>query len=222
MELSKKEIQSFKYDPFDPTTVKKLENEFPEFKADFGKVDKQKIICYLILCYDLNSTLVKQCSDITERKGKCADIAKFPKTKEGFFKKEYEEIIVGDNKNFNETIFPYMSSFGSPKFIAWNMYWMGLADEYKNMTTTVESDKRKIIIANTKILLADIDKLTQELFNGDEVPNIKNALYKGMIKKFRAITPEFIASATPEEIEEEIKSPYGNYKPRELKFVGSK
>jgi hypothetical protein len=103
------------------------------------------------------------------------------------------------------------------------MYWSLLADEYKNASKITDSKERKDVIANTQNLLTKIKDLTQILFSGEEVMNIRIALYKGAEKRFRALTPEFITSATEEELDENIGKPYGKkYKPSKIKFIGNK
>jgi hypothetical protein len=223
MKLEQKEIDKFRFDPFDPTTLGLLEKEHEAYRFSLGKVDKRKAITYLILCYDLHSPLIKRYPDIIDRKIRAAELSEFEKTLDGKFKEGYENLITGENDQFNDIIFQYISSFGSPEFVALVMYWSLLADEYKNASKITDSKERKDVIANTQNLLTKIKDLTQILFSGEEVMNIRIALYKGAEKRFRALTPEFIASATEEELDENIGKPYGKkYKPSKIKFIGNK
>lgn len=209
-------INVFRFNPFAENIVDIFEEEYGQ--VDFG-VDKKKSIIYLILMYDLNSPLIKQYPDIIERRLKIAELAEFPK-KKNVFVQEYEDLMVGDNENFNKASYQYIRSFGSPEFIALQMFWKYFGEQYVNSSKIYSQKDYKESIANIKSLLIDINNLTDEIFSGKESINMRMALYKGMEKDIKMPRPEAIAMA--ENLDELILNPYGDYKPEELKFKSNK
>jgi hypothetical protein len=211
------DISKLKYDPFDPSTVNKVEDDFGSF--DLG-VDKVKAITYLILFYDFNSFFVREYKDVIERRIKCAEMCDFPK-KGKVYDKAYEDLIVGDNPQFNSLAYLYIMSFGSPEYMALQMFLKYYSELYVSSTKNFDPKDYKDNINNIKSLLADINKLTEDLFSGKESLNMRMALYAGIEKNILLPKPEIIANA--DNLDEVIgKGPYKGYKPEKLKYKSHK
>ena len=227
MELTKKDINvsKLKYDPFDPKTVKVLQ-EYDEFKQDFG-VDKQKLFAYIILMYDMGSDLRHKIEWLNPRKKQAAELANFPKADRGnTFEPGYENVIIGGNKKANSAISRYIRLFANPKYTLLIYYQTILASEFDNLNdrSAKSSDYNKIL-GNIKACDAGIENCTSALFGGDEeISSIKLALYEDAERENLGLRPEDVALDLS--ILDDIianSNPYGKgYKPRELKFKGDR
>jgi hypothetical protein len=217
--MKKEDIDTSKlrYDPFDPKTIIDLEEEYGTL--DFG-VDKTKAVIYLILFYDYKSPLIKRYPDVIERRIRCAEIAKFPVTQDKFQGK-YEDLMVGENENFNLISYQYLRSFGIPELVALHINWKVFGSEFINSAKNADSKTYKDTIKNTREVLEEINRLTKIVFSGEETLGMRIALYKGMEKEIKMPKPEVIALA--EDIDEHLENPYGDgYKPEKLKYKGHK
>jgi len=212
------EIKYLMYDPFDPRSVAKLES-YEEFNVDFG-VAKSKVVCYIILCYDLNTQLRKEVPYFNKRKLVAAELAGFDQAKDGKFKKNYEDILLGLNEKANTAISKYIRLFASPKYLSLVYYWSILSAEFENITSIKESKDYKNTIGNIEKLEAKINECVEFLYGGEEVKDIRRALYESVEKENLKLRPEHIAMA--ENVDELLENPYGDYKPEPLKYKGSK
>jgi hypothetical protein len=217
------DIKLFRYNPFDPNTVTLLEEEYDEFKFDFG-VKKEQAVRYLILFYDLNTPLRIRYPELISRKNECAKLSDFKTKPDGSFQKAYEDLMVGENEVFNNAVSAYIRSFGSPEYISLNMYWNIFASEYKNAAKITSSKDYKDTIANIKQLQNEITKLTDALFGGHEIINMRTSLYKGIEKERVKLRPEDIAKMLDDQkkIKEVLGDQYEGYIPEPLEFLGDK
>ena len=173
------------YPPFDPGTVGKLE-AYPEFQ--FKIKDKPKIIAYLILVYDRNSELfVMHADNLYLRKKEAALVVGFTLDENKKFTKHVEEVLVGENEEFNLAQFRYARFFGIPDLpvLIKNIEML----DYE-MSAKLPSDpgKRDKVRSNIKNLLLDIDQLEQRIFTGKESEAARESLYR-LIEKIRAPRP---------------------------------
>jgi hypothetical protein len=209
------------YDPWGENTVSKLES-YDEFKEDFG-IEKSKVISYIILAYDLNTQLRKEVPYFNQRKIISAELSGFVKNKDGKFKDEYEKVLIGNNDKVNLAISKYIRLFASPKYLSLVYYWSILSAEFENVTKVNDSKDFKNTIANIEKLETKINECIEFLFGGNEVTDIRQALYESVEKENLKLRPENIAMAGDNELDEIIgDSPYGDYKPSPLKYKGHK
>ena len=162
MKQSDIEVKYLMYDPFDEKTVSKLES-YEEFKVDFG-VSKKEVITYIILLYDMNTQLRREVPYLNQRKIIAAELAGFKKNKDGKFKKEYEDVMLGLNGTTEAAISKYIRLFANPKYISLVYYWSILSAEFFNISSSTESKDFKNTIANIEKLEAKINDHTQFLF----------------------------------------------------------
>ena len=191
-------IGLFKYNPFDPETAKKLEEQYEEFKPSFN-INKEEATCYLILLNDLNTPLRERVPDFIERKKECANLAGFKKNKDGTFAQKYEDIILGNNDNYNSAEAVFIKSFGSVEYLSLRMHLNIMASEYINSTKLNKSQDFKSTLQNIETLEKKITQLTDVLFGGAEVVNMRTALYRQVEKDFIHPTPERIAKCKNKE-----------------------
>jgi len=210
-------VDKLRYDPFDPDLIQKLENDYG--KIDLG-IDKKLAAKYLVLFYDINTPFRERYPDVIERRKRCAEMAGFPLDDNKHYPQRYEDLMIGENENFNTITYQFLKSFGSPDYIALQILWKIYGNEFINAAKNVDSKTYKDTINNTLSILKHINDLTKTLFSGEESQNMRMALYKGMEKELRMPTPENIANA--EDIDELLHNPYGDYKPEELHYKGAK
>jgi hypothetical protein len=232
------DIKHLMYDPFDQKTPSKL-SEYDEFKGEFtytikkGKgedgeesvevvvIKKDKVCCYIILLYDMQTQLRREIPYLNQRKIIAAELSGFPKNKDGKFKKEYEDLMLGSNVKVSMAISKYVRLFSSPKYISLVYYWSILSAEYSNITSQSESKDFKNTIGNIEKLEAKINECVDILFGGKETEDIQKALYQSVERENLRLTPEVIANS--EDLESLLGSPYGeDYKIDALKFKGNK
>lgn len=219
MKKSDLDTKTLMFDPFDEKTISKLES-YEEFNVKFG-VDKEKIVAYIILAYDLNTQLRREVPYFNQRKIIAAELAGFEKKPDGKFTDTYEKVLLGGNTDVNNAISKYIRLFAEPKYLSLVYYWSILSAEFENITGSKESKDYKNTIGNIEKLEAKIKECTDYLFGGGEVKDIKRALYESVEKENLRLRPEDIAMA--EDIDEIIGHPYGkDYKPEKLKYVGSR
>lgn len=207
------------YNPWDEKTISKLET-YDEFNESFGKVNKGKVIVYIILVYDINSQLRREIPYFNQRKIVAGELAEFPKNSSGKFLEIYEDVMIGLNKKVNNAISKYIILFADPKYINLVYYWSILTSEYENITGYKESRDYKNTIANIEKLEIKIKECTDYLFGGNEIKDIRRALYEQVERENLRLRPEDIAMA--DNVDELIESPYGDYKPDKLKYLGNK
>jgi hypothetical protein len=212
------DISVLMFDPWDKNTVSRLE-EYDEFKQQFG-VEKQKAIAYIILVYDLKTQLRKEYPFFNQRKVVAAELAGFPKKKDGKFTTEYENILIGKNERINKAISKYIRLFYNPKYLYLVYYWSILSLEHENINNKKESSDFKNTIANIEKLESKIESLEEYLYGGKDERDVVQALYEEVEKENLRLKPENIALEDPDELIGE--GPYGDYKPEELKYKGHK
>jgi hypothetical protein len=177
------------YDPFDKQTVSKLEG-FPEFQ--FEVKDKAKVIAYLILVYDRNSDLFLMHSDnLYMRKKEAALRVGFKLDVKKHFEEWVEQILTGENEQFNLAQFRYVRFHGIPDLPVLIKYLEMLDAE---MAGVLPSDplKRKYVMTNIEELHKKIDDYEQKIFTGKESERARESLYS-LIEKIRVPRPEYIA-----------------------------
>lgn len=214
------DISVLMFDPWSKETVTRLE-ENDEFKQPFG-IDKQKVISYIILVYDLKTQLRKEYPFFNQRKVVAAELAGFPKKKDGKFTVEYENVLIGKNERVNKAISKYIRLFYNPKYLMLVYYWSILSLEFENINNKKESSDFKNTIANIEKLEAKIVECEEFLYGGQEQRDAVQALYEEVEKENLRLKPENIAMA--ENVDEIIgEGPYGEgYKPEKLKYLGHK
>jgi len=198
------QYSKFLYQPFSADTVKALE-KYPEFK--FKVPDKQKAIDYLILLYDISSNEVKASSDrLYERKKFAALKAGFKVDKQGHFSEWVEDIIVGENDEFNDAMVRFVRFFALPDLPALTAYNEMIDHEFTSAAKEKDSKLIKVILANIDELREKIETLERKIFTGDETENVRKALYR-LMEKQRLPRPENVAQDI-ESRELKVSDPY--------------
>lgn len=178
----------FLYPPFSLETVKKLE-KYNEF--GFMVPDKQKAVDYIILMYDIASIEVKTHSDnLYERKKYAAVKAGLTLGSNGKFSTWVENILVGENDQFNDAVIRFIRLFGMPDLPILIAFSQLLDNEL--VSAFKERDHAEIgkLRKNINELKDEVEALELKIFSGKETENVRSSLYRMIEKEKLNLRPE--------------------------------
>lgn len=181
---------NYLYDPFDADTVRKLE-QYEEF--GFKAPDKVKVVRYIIIMYDLASDLKKLYEDLYERKRNAAILAGFELV-DRVFEPWVESILVGKNDAVNDAILRYVRLSGIPDATAYLAYTEILHKQVLAAVKETDEKKLKVIQDNIQNAMEHVRTFERRIFSGDEVENVRAALYRYAEKLRLNLRPEDKAS----------------------------
>lgn len=115
----------------------------------YGK-ESEKVIKYLLLCYDPNSPAVTQIPDIYKRKAWCGYAANFETDKETtVFTEKWYRIMNCQVESVNKAIIDFCSLFGSVTYMSLVTGYEALYRKQRTMSEEV-SDDRKTVLESEK------------------------------------------------------------------------
>ena len=210
---------------FDP----KSENFFEDFATAVPSIRKVKtdvlkasLACYTVLMYDRNSPLLKSEFVYWKRKVLAADLAKFPRGKNGLFIDDATVILTGENKEYVRAVVDFIDLFSLPEF----HYLMGLQiiqSEYlmRILRGDVSSDTDKVL-GRVVVALKEVTRFIFQSGEEDEVSNARKALFEKAVKERAKLRPEDLASVLAKTRSLPKKfNPYGeDYEPEKMRFIG--
>lgn len=175
--------------------------ELPSFKK-FKSENKNKIVRYIILCYDKNSPILKRyMQDDVKRKVMSAQYAGFEGDSEGYLNDEINAVMRCFNPETNQMIIDFLRLFNDP---AWALLLAGLESYYQKLaqlmandpaskrdTFQVEETKGKLF-KQAQDMMSSLDAAAKKIL-GDENIYLKRDLYMTIDKESRNrlnITPE--------------------------------
>jgi len=216
-----------RFKPTDPQFLEKIIKEIPLFGEFIHEQAKKpaarfKIAAWIACMYDPNSPLRREVKDLYKRKIYAGNIVGLkPEGHSGKYQKWLEDMFVGKDAMINKLVVKYIASFSSPEY----MQLIGHA-------TMVERALEKIISGeadnNVSKMLDTSTEKVKELTNfiygsgeRDEIAEARRALYKQISYDLSEMRPEQVARAIAEGIGLPSEwSPYGDYVPDEMRFVG--
>lgn len=202
---------------FNPTSknlVKDMSG-YKEFAVDFG-LNRQKVLKYIILAYDMNSPLRDIYMDIWERKRAAAIAAGFKTGRDGRFEAAVEDMLVGENKAVNIAVAKYITLHGLPEYTAMIAYQTGL---HLEMLKVQNGNITQNITKNINLLNSYLNEVTEYIFGGKDVVNVRQALY-AMSEHDRFPLPDDVVRRIAAGDMLDDYNPYKNYKVDELRFIG--
>lgn len=191
--MTLKDIDSSKllFDIHDKDVVDKFKKRFTEFDDYKGKIDEKKVIQYIILMADVNSSLRITVKDFHQRKYTAATLVKFPMVKKAFTD-EAEKIILGEDDTVNSTMVSYISSYGKPEYSLLVSFMALLSFEMqKAFAGNPSKDSDKIIDRISSRVMT----LTRDFFHSgdtDEYSKVRQCLYSRVAKEQIRLRPEQI------------------------------
>ena len=205
------------FDPFDEDLSKKL-SKYDEFNEEFG-LDKDSTLKYIVLMFDMQSSLRLDVRDFWERKRVAALIAGFKyKARMKEFDEATEKMLLGENAAVNNAVTKYIMLFGSQQYAALVIYHTMLVFEVQK---TMRNSYTNSTIKNVEHIRKEIDKITEELYGCKETINARKALYSKIEKDRRAEKPEDIIERINKGDNLIEYSPYGeDYIPDKMKYKG--
>ena len=194
---SKKRIKEFanlRYKIHDLPEKASIMNEFPElrhfdeFKEDLSPLSHDKVLKYIFYCYDINSDIVADIQDLSQRKETALQLAGFTKDKKGEWPGEVKAMITFQNRKVTEIIIAFLVKILNNRL--WTMIVTSeqAFDEYQKLIlqpVTGKDDKDTLAAANTKSKLMEesdllhdrIEKYYKKLF-GDNTDLIETVTQK--------------------------------------------
>ena len=211
------------FDVHSPSLVADITSALPEIMPLLARDDINKLCQYVVLMYDFNSPMLREVRLFYERKARCAEIVGLPTTK-GRWAKDVEDIIIGQNIEFNTFVASYISNLGLPHYMQLVAYLEIQRIKTIEVFSGKISDKSDQILDRVTTMISEI---TRKLFvsgDTDEVSLARKALYqKAQIDKARIIPrPEDIVKILEADgVLPEDFNPYGeDYKVEKSHFIG--
>jgi len=194
------------YDPDDPNLVATVEADIEEFR--FTCPDKERLIKYTIWCYDPHTDLLKLfVHDFSRRKYESGIKAGFMLNPDGKFDPWVEDCMVGANERYNDALVAFVTRFNVADLPAYVMYREIFFTEMKATMVAGDSKAKREAMANAETARVRLMELERRLFTGDEVLEIRNALYVKAEKMLLQLRPEAMARAI-EKKELNMADPY--------------
>lgn len=199
---------------FNPTILAKGEKPLEKFPilarfVSFTRIqeefpyDANKIIKYILYCYDPNSPAVIQIPDIFKRKSWCGHAAGFsidPETT--VFKVKYYDILNCEIETINYAIIDFCSLFGSVTYMSLVTGYESLYRKQRTMSQDIDDSVKKTVLDLEKVrgelwkqiqtLQKDIQELEYQYLNDRNTYLVKN-LYRLVnedVYKRLQLTPE--------------------------------
>ena len=186
---------------------------------DFNK-DRKKWLTYLTVVYDINSEIRRNHSEYMQRKAIGAEIAGFT-MKENRYPKYVEERLLGNDMDFNRAIceicyFMFNNDYKLLELLV-EKYDLAIIEQRTSIKTLTDKDRK-----NLQGMKSDIEELEGKIFGGEETLNLRRALYEGVDNLKDRLPRKEVEMDEFEKNGLELWSPFKNYKPDKLKFVGDK
>lgn len=209
--------KKYYYDPTADDLDQQL-SKYDEFNENY-ELDKTMVNRYIVLMFDMNTSLRLDVRDFWERKRIAAQIAGFkfrPRVKE--FEEPVESMLLGNNAAVNNAITKYIMLFGLPEYASLVIFQTMLVFEVqKTLRGTYNNNTSK----NVDYIHKRISELTDLLYGGKEAINAKKALYSKIEKDRRAEKPEDIIKRINDGDDLSDMNPYGeSYKVDKMKYKG--
>lgn len=213
----------------DEAVVKNFAALHPIFKdwvdkrSDEIKLETPKIIRYVVACYDKESPVVSAYKKRwMVKKRESAIVAGFPQTEGGKFTKDADSVIFCQNNVINRVILRYLYLLHDrlyQTYVIYNEMYLHQSAELMRYDFA-QPAHAKAAKENLDTLGRDIEEVEYKIFSGEETKVMKDLLYEESTNLFNELRPERIAIRLEEGKKAVDYSPYGNYEPEKMKFLG--
>ena len=216
--LEELDTSNFFVDLHKPNHVALLHKIHKDFAFERTTVSNACAMRYIALMYDPQSELRTNIPYYPIRKRIAAKVAGFKLDKFGKFEKDVEDALVGQNKYINKAIIQYC-------FLTLNIYFVA-HPAYLDMSFKALSDSFGNYDKDIRGALEDLQKKVlaheSKIFGGDEVNELRKALYLQSKKIELDFTPEAVVKKIESGEDLSDFSPYPKeYIPNKLKYAGS-
>ena len=185
----------FLYDPSRYYTLDRLKDSHTDFKAglpDELEKDRKKVLRYIILAYDINTPLRRMFPVYLTMKKEAAVMAGFKIDKKmKKFDDAVEDMIVGQDAGVNKMIVRYVMYFYNHKYLQLVVFneVMGQLALQKMGTASFNTSE----IKGFNEIGESIEKLTNEIFGGNESRELKKELHKLLEGEIEDLRPDIMA-----------------------------
>jgi len=226
MQITEQSVQKCLFSPLGDNLKDDMSAKLPmikEYKGGKGKIPINDILRYLILMYDVQSPMHKECKEYYQRKRECAKVANFPTDKDGKWREDVVDILIGTNEWFNTLAVKYLALLALPEYTQLVVYLELLARRNKKIFDGEDDDKTHIVINS---LTEKIKELTNKIFGSgvdDEIQQARRALYEQAEDERVRMRPEDIISLMNET--GGLPAAWGytsDYTVDEITFIGDK
>ncbi len=193
--------------------LRKMETFVDYNKQKFEKpelfiFDLNKVIKYIVYCYDAHSPILKRfLADAEKRKTTAAHYAGFEYDAKGYFGPEVDTMMKCRNNHVNKMIIDYVRQFNDPEYglliTGYENYWQKLQqiseiqidkDDAKKDKWTIEKTKGELFTQAQK-MAASLGEMTTKILRDDN-KNLSKEFYSFLDANVRnrlKITPEQLA-----------------------------
>jgi hypothetical protein len=204
--------------PKSPDFVESLEASSEVFRAPLPKeVNRKKFFTFVVLCLDPESELRKNVASLPQRKTLAAIAAGFHLDDNNRFNPVVESVLVGENETAARIMAEYCFLAAGLEFVVYTSYVRIFAEV---VAMSFKADKAKDSVALISKLKQEIEESERKIFGGDEVSNMKKALYLSSKQVVLNIRPEDMVEKLEKGEALDEFNPYGNYKTNKLTYAG--
>jgi hypothetical protein len=219
MTIKDVDTTKFVYNPNATDFVEKLTSVSEYFKPEIKNVNKRKLLTYICLMYDPQSELRKTISVLPHRKMMCALTAGFvlnPRTNK--FNEEIENMLAGGDMDANRMMAEYCLLSMGMDYMAYTAYARIFVDL---VAMSSVQDKITNLVPLIAKVRTEVDVLERKIFGGDEVSDMKRALYQTSKQVSLNLRMEDIVSRIEkgDDLADFNEFP-DNYIPKPLRYAG--
>jgi len=203
--FSDKEFAGMMFNVLDVIGARKITSAFPklgkvrEFTRPLSKLNKNKVIKYIMFLYDKNSPFRVKFSDVLQRKVEAAKGAGWPLVEGGIFEDEVERMLRGHNTFINEMIVAFIRLHRNFKY----SYLIGLEESFYRMMLEIMAGEMKNV-GKMKQTQEELENIMLELTAEDNNPELRDTLLRYVETARLNLRPEDIARiAKQQEAEQE-------------------
>lgn len=179
MELNAEEFKKLQYNVYELSPDKSVIKSFPELSRypEFSDslltvLDRDKVIRYVILCYDKRSPLLGE-KNLIKRKKLAVEIAGFEMQKDNNYDESVLSMMRNENKIVNRMIVRYVRNQADTRFA---LLVSGMETFYENIYQITNNDKedraidskeKSELFKKSKEMSDQLEQLSDEIFNND-------------------------------------------------------
>ena len=218
MELSEVFTDNFYQNPKSPDFVKQLESASEYFKADLPKgVNRKKFFTFTCLMLDPASELKKNITSLPQRKTLAALAAGFTLDSDNKFTPDIESVLVGANMDAARMQSEYAMLSMGMDFAAYTFYTRIFVEL---VAMSHQNAKKDTVLLIGKVR-DETEKIERKIFGGDEVLQMKKALYLSSKSMSLNLQMEDIIDRITQGDDLSEFNPYPeNYRPNKITYAG--
>ena len=172
-----------------------IPNAFPALKKvqEFRRnphlrLEKNRVLRYIILMYDKNSPFRKRFPDISRRKIEAAKYAGYKLEEGGLFPEHVEDMLMGRIENANKMLVAYVRLHRNIKF----SYLVSMEESFYHLMEQVTGGDMKNL-AQIRSIKEEIEETLADILSEDNTPLIKESVLKYVEDRRLNLRPEDIA-----------------------------